>query len=229
MDIEHVSAHEINCEVDESSQEGLQPPVKRKRRRKKRKIPKMDEDGVKIPPLPTEESAVPLVVNDTGEGKLDVEISVPDAEEKVMQNSEGSFAGSGLKADEIASAKEIGPSTSSVEEAGPSSTGSNTKDIQETALIAEKAATNDKDKHAKTSSEEVPPASTNPVSSTRHEIPHPPPSEVKNTPVIPRYSRFEFLANSMIITDVTTERGTVTVKECSAYEGFYGPEPDRPA
>lgn len=192
----------------------------------------MDEDGVEIPPLSTEESAVPIAVNDTGEEKLDVETSVPDAEEKVNQNSEGSFAGSVLEADEIAS-KEIGPSTSSVEEAssaaGPSSTGSSTKDIQETTLIAEKAATNDKDNYAKTSSEEVPPASTNPVSSTRHEIPHPAPSEVKNTPVIPRYSRFEFLANSMIITDVTTERGTVTVKECSAYEGFYGPEPDRPA
>ena len=36
-----------------------------------------------------------------------------------------------------------------------------------------------------------------------------------------KYSHFNFLANSMIITDVTTARGTVTVKECSAYEGFF--------
>lgn len=195
----------------------------------------MDEDGVEVPPLPTEESAVPLAVNDAGEGKLDVEISVTDVEEKARQSvldSEGSFAGSVLKAEEICS-KEIVPSTSAVEEvmsAGPSCSSSNTKtDLHETSIVTEKAAMVEKEKHVKTSSEEVPTASTNPLSSTRHETPlHAAPSEVKSTPVIPRYSRFEFLANSMIITDVTTERGTVTVKECSAYEGFYGPEPDRP-
>lgn len=36
-----------------------------------------------------------------------------------------------------------------------------------------------------------------------------------------KYSHFDFLANSMIITDVTTEKGTITVKECSAYEGIF--------
>ena len=36
-----------------------------------------------------------------------------------------------------------------------------------------------------------------------------------------KYSRFDFLANSIIITDVTTEKGTITVKECSAYEGIF--------
>ena len=44
----------------------------------------------------------------------------------------------------------------------------------------------------------------------------------------PQYSRFDFLANSIIITDVTTEKGTITIKECSAYEAFFGPEPNRP-
>lgn len=44
----------------------------------------------------------------------------------------------------------------------------------------------------------------------------------------PQYSRFDFLANSIIITDVTTDRGTITIKECSAYEAFFGPEPNRP-
>ena len=42
----------------------------------------------------------------------------------------------------------------------------------------------------------------------------------QNTPVT-KYSHFDFLANSIIITDVTTEQGTITVKECSAYEGFF--------
>lgn len=235
VDIEHVNTHGSDSEIDESSQEVLPPPVKRKRRRKKRKIPKMDTDGVEVPSLSTEESAVPLVVNDAGEGKLDAEINVADVEEKAPQNalnSEGSFAGSVLKAEEKCS-NEIAPSTSTVEEvnsAGPSCSGSINSDTKTDILEgSEKAATNDKDKHVKTSSEEVPTASTNPSPSSRHETPlHTAPSEVKNTPVIPRYSRFEFLANSMIITDVTTERGTVTVKECSAYEGFYGPEPDRP-
>lgn len=44
----------------------------------------------------------------------------------------------------------------------------------------------------------------------------------------PQYSRFDFLANSIIITDVTTDKGTITIKECSAYEAFFGPEPNRP-
>ena len=193
----------------------------------------MDEGSAEVP-LKSSEETVPLAVNDAGEAeKLEVEISAANVEEKALQNAvigEGSFAGSGLKAEEVCS-KEIAPATSVVDEimSGPSCSSSNTKtDLLETALVAEKAAVNDKDKQVKTSADAVPTASTNPLPSTRHETPLPAPSEVKNTPVIPRYSRFEFLANSMIITDVTTERGTVTVKECSAYEGFYGPEPDRP-
>lgn len=182
------------------------------------------------------EELLPLASNDAGESKkLDVENCAANVEEEALQNAvlgEGSFAGSVLKAEEVCSKEIALPSTSVVDEAisGPSCSGSNTKtDILDTTLVAEKDAVNDKDKPLKTTSADaVPTASTNPLPSTRNETSLPAPSEVKNTPVIPRYSRFEFLANSMIITDVTTERGTVTVKECSAYEGFYGPEPDRP-
>lgn len=188
-------------------------------------------------PLQSSEELLPLAVDDAGESKnLDVENCVANVEEKALQNAvlgEGSFAGSvSVKAEEVCSKEIAVPSTSVADEviiSGPSCSGSNTKtDILDTTLVAEKAAVNDKDKPLKTSADAVPTASTNPLPSTRNETTLPAPSEVKNTPVIPRYSRFEFLANSMIITDVTTERGTVTVKECSAYEGFYGPEPDRP-
>lgn len=181
------------------------------------------------------EELLPLAVSDAGESKkLDVENCGINVEEKAQQNAtlgEGSFADSVLKAEEVCSKEIAVPSTSVVDEviSGPSCSSSNTKtDILDTTLVAEKGAVNDKDQPLKTSADAVPTASTNPLHSTRNETSFPAPSEVKNTPVIPRYSRFEFLANSMIITDVTTERGTVTVKECSAYEGFYGPEPDRP-
>ena len=205
----------------------------KRKRRKKRKIPKMDGNSGETP-LQSSEETVPLAVNEAEEAeKLDVEISATDVEEKGPQNvlGECSAAGSVLKAEEICSKEIAAPSTSVVDEvmSGPSCSSSNTKtDILETALVVEKAAVIDKDKPVKTSADAIPTASTNPLPPTRNEAPLPDPSEVKNTPVIPRYSRFEFLANSMIITDVTTERGTVTVKECSAYEGFYGPEPDRP-
>ncbi|XP_001632346.2 polycomb group protein Pc [Nematostella vectensis] len=53
-------------------------------------------------------------------------------------------------------------------------------------------------------------------------------SERKPNVTMSRYSHFDFLANSIIITDVTTERGTITIKECSACGDFFGPEPDRP-
>lgn len=232
-----VNDHARDCEIAESSREVLpDPPVKRKRR-KKRKIPKMVEGSAEVPlQSSASEELIPLAVNDAGETKkLDVENCAANVEEKALQNavlSEGSFAGSVLKAEEVCSKEIALPSTSEVDEviSGPSCSSSNTKtDILDTTLVAEKAAVNDKDKPLKTTSADaVPTTSTNPLPSTRNETSLPAPSEVKNTPVIPRYSRFEFLANSMIITDVTTERGTVTVKECSAYEGFYGPEPDRP-
>ena len=101
---------------------------------------------------------------------------------------------------------------------------------KETPIVSEKVEVGDKEKHTTKGTDDVPASSTNsPASAARQEAPRTAPTEVKKSPLIPRYSRFEFLANSMIITDVTTERGTVTVKECSAYEGFYGPEPDRPS
>ena len=207
----------------------------KRKRRKKRKIPKIDGGSGEVPPQSSEE-LLPLAVNDAGDSeKLDVEDCAANVEEKALQNAvlgEGSFAGSVLKAEEVCSKEIAMPSTSVVDEviSGPSCSSSNTKTdtALDTTLVAEKAAVNDKDKPLKTSADAVPTASTNPLPSTRNETSLPAPSEVKSTPVIPRYSRFEFLANSMIITDVTTERGTVTVKECSAYEGFYGPEPDRP-
>lgn len=235
VNIEDVSDHARDCEIAEPSQEVLpDPPVKR-RRRKKRKIPKVDGGEVPLQPS-TSEDLVPLAVKGAGEAeKLDVEICATNVEEKALQNPvllEGSFVGSVLKAEEVCSKEIAESSTSVVDEvmSGPSCSGSvNTKtDILDTALVAEDAAVNDQDEPVKTSGDVVPTASTNPLPPARNETPVPAPSEVKNTPVIPRYSRFEFLANSMIITDVTTERGTVTVKECSAYEGFYGPEPDRP-
>lgn len=46
----------------------------------------------------------------------------------------------------------------------------------------------------------------------------------KKSNILSKSSHFDFLANSIIITDVTTERGTITIKECSAYGDFFGPE-----
>lgn len=235
VNIEDVNDNARDCEIAEPSQEVLpDPPVKRKRR-KKRKIPKMDGGSGEVPlpePLASEELD-PLAVNDAGEAeKLDVEICATNVEEKALQNAvpgEGSFSGSVLKAEEVCSKEIAVPSTSLVDEvmSGPSSSNSNTKtDILDTTVVAEKAAVNDKDKPVNTSADAVPTASTNPLPPTRNETPLPASSEVKNTPVIPRYSRFEFLANSMIITDVTTERGTVTVNEHISRINIYGSQPD---
>ncbi|XP_031565285.1 polycomb group protein Pc-like [Actinia tenebrosa] len=49
-------------------------------------------------------------------------------------------------------------------------------------------------------------------------------SQLEKKSIMSKSSHFDFLANSIIITDVTTERGTVTVKECSAYGDFFGPD-----
>lgn len=98
-------------------------------------------------------------------------------------------------------------------------------------VVTEKTVVaNDKEKHPKIIPDDTPAGPTKPPAVTsRRDAPPAVPTDVKRSPLIPHYSRFEFLANSMIITDVTTERGTVTVKECSAYEGFYGPETDKPS
>ena len=232
MDVEHVSVNdrESDSEIDESSQEVVPPPVKRRRRRKKRKIPKIEEGTGEAVPSTEAASTVSLGVTEVVGENVDVEIT--ESEEKSREKeSENTFAESNLNTEE-GHPKEIAPLTSVVEESKASScnagSSSSTKtDVLETPL-SEKPPVNETDNQLEKSADEVPTASTNPPSSSRHEAPLPAaPTEVKNTPVIPRYSRFEFLANSMIITDVTTERGTVTVKECSAYEGFYGPEPER--
>ena len=233
MDVENVTSvndHESDSEIDESSREVDPPPAKRRRRRKKRNLPKVNEStGEAVPSLEVE-TTVPLAVTEVGEKTAEVEIT--ESEEKFPDKaSENKTAESNSNIEETP-LKEIAPSTSVVSEldttpcdAGCSS--SSKTDVLET-LLPEKPPVIERDNQPKPSTADVPTVSTSSPSSSRLEVPPPAaPTEMKNTPVIPRYSRFEFLANSMIITDVTTERGTVTVKECSAYEGFYGPEPDR--
>lgn len=233
MDVENVTSvndHESDSEIDESSREVDPPPAKRRRRRKKRNLPKVNEStGEAVPSLEVE-TTVPLAETEVGEKTAEVEIT--ESEEKFPDKaSEDKTAESNSNIEETP-LKEIAPSTSVVSEldttpcnAGCSS--SSKTDVLETPL-PEKPPVIERDNQPKPSTADVPTVSTSSPSSSRLEVPPPAaPTEMKNTPVIPRYSRFEFLANSMIITDVTTERGTVTVKECSAYEGFYGPEPDR--
>lgn len=202
-------------------------------------MPKTDEGVVEATPQPSDEPGVaPVADVEIGNEKGDIEVAEADGEEKAVNNtvnSESGFAVSAMKTEEVG-LKEMTPSSSATEEAkaAPSSStaaqcSSTSKADLETPLVLEKAATNDKEKHTKKGAKDVPSGSSNPPACPRQEAPLGAPTEVKKSPLIPRYSRFEFLANSMIITDVTTERGTVTVKECSAYEGFYGPDPDRPS
>ncbi|XP_020915234.1 polycomb group protein Pc [Exaiptasia diaphana] len=81
---------------------------------------------------------------------------------------------------------------------------------------------------------ESPPAQKSPDTSTvsiredhtlqDHKVLEHQPKQQDKKSVLSKSSHFDFLANSIIITDVTTDRGTVTVKECSAYGDFFGPE-----
>ena len=224
--------------MDESSQEVLAPPVKRKRRRRKRTVPKTDEGISEATPQPADESGVALfTAGETGKEKEDMDETTAAVEEEAQKNTmddESSFAVSstedfGLK--EMASSSSVPEEANVVNLTGSTAHCANAVNTdKEMPIVTETPGASDKEKHTKTSVEDVPVSSTNtPVSAARQEAPRAAPTEVKKSPLIPRYSRFEFLANSMIITDVTTERGTVTVKECSAYEGFYGPEPDRPS
>lgn len=225
-----VNDHESDSEIDECSREVDPPPAKRRRRRKKRNLPKVDEGSGEAVPSLEVETTVPLVVTEVDEKTVKVEITESE-ERSPDKESENKIAESDSNI-EKANSKEAAPPTSDVceLETSPCNAGCSSSlktDKLETPL-PEKASVIEREIQSKPSTAEIPTVSTSPPSSSRHEVPPPAaPTEMKNTPVIPRYSRFEFLANSMIITDVTTERGTVTVKECSAYEGFYGPEPDR--
>lgn len=212
--------------MDVSSQEVLQPPVKRKRRRRKRTVPKVDESVSENVPQPSTESEVAVGTDEPGVVKESVEVpasiemkgesdhDVPVAADKVDTEV-------GISVSATAEEPKISMPASSAQFAN-----TNKCDV-EGPHASEKTATNDFDKQTKTSTDNLPSGSMNPPTYSRQETPIGAPTEVKKSPLISRYSRFEFLANSMIITDVTTERGTVTVKECSAYEGFYGPEPDK--
>ena len=209
--------------------------MKRKRRRRKRTVPKVDESVSEDTPQPLGESGVPLGTDDLGHEKADIEITAAVGDEKVPNSkvkSDSSYTLPAVKVEEAGS-KEMETSAPVTEQAKVNSPGNAAQSIHtnkpdvELPHVTEKAVVNDKEKQTKTSAEDVPTGSTTPPTCSRQEAPHGGPTEVKKSPLIPRYSRFEFLANSMIITDVTTERGTVTVKECSAYEGFYGPEPDK--
>lgn len=233
VDVEQVASvnhHKSDSEIDESSREVDPPPAKRRRRRKKRNLPKGDEViGEAVPSLEVETTA-PLVVTEVGEKTVDVEVT--ESEERPPdKESEDKIAESNSNIEQTP-LNEIAPSTSDVSEleTSPCNVGcsSSLKTDKLESPSAEKPSVVERENQSKPSTAEVPTVSASPPSSSRHEVSPPvAPTEMKNTPVMPRYSRFEFLANSMIITDVTTERGTVTVKECSAYEGFYGPEPDR--
>ncbi|XP_068729234.1 polycomb group protein Pc-like [Montipora capricornis] len=237
VDVEQINDQESDSDIDESSQEALAPPTKRKRRRRKRKIPKTDESIGEATLQVSDESGTTLVaVNNTEQEKeADIPAVSEEISPKIAISNESAFSVSEkeVSLDEMAACSSSSQCETKV--AVNLSAGSTTLSVDATttendiSLVTEKPVSSDKEKHSKKSTDDPPVGSTNLPVSLRREIPPAVPTEVKRSPLIPRYSRFEFLANSMIITDVTTERGTVTVKECSAYEGFYGPEPERPS
>lgn len=240
LDVEQINDQETDSENDETSQEVLAAPIKRKRRRKKRKITKTDESISEATSQVSHESGVPPVIaaNDIEPEKGDDISSV--SEEKQPKSNMNSESGLAVSEQDVSVDEAPVPSSSSdLEEvkAVASVTGTASLCIEaettdkDIPVVTEKTVVaNDKEKHPKIIPDDTPAGPTKPLAVTsRRDAPPAVPTDVKRSPLIPHYSRFEFLANSMIITDVTTERGTVTVKECSAYEGFYGPETDRPS
>lgn len=240
LDVEQINDQETDSENDETSQEVLAAPIKRKRRRKKRKITKTDESIAEATSQVSHESGVPPVIgaNDIEPEKGGDIASV--SEEKQPKSNMNSESGLAVSEQDVSVDEAPVPSSSSdLEEvkAVASVTGTASLCIEaettdkDIPIITEKTVVaNDKEKHPKIIPDDTPAVPTKPLAVTsRRDAPPAVPTDVKRSPLIPHYSRFEFLANSMIITDVTTERGTVTVKECSAYEGFYGPETDRPS
>lgn len=240
LDVEQINDQETESENDETSQEVLAAPIKRKRRRKKRKITKTDESISETTSQVSHESGVPPVIgaNDIEPEKGGDIASV--SEEKQPKSNMNSESGLAVSEQDVSVDEAPVPSSSSdLEEvkAVACVTGTDSLCIEaettdkDIPIITEKTVVaNDKEKHPKIIPDDTPAVPTKPLAVTsRRDAPPAVPTDVKRSPLIPHYSRFEFLANSMIITDVTTERGTVTVKECSAYEGFYGPETDRPS
>ncbi|KAK2567342.1 Chromobox protein-like protein 8 [Acropora cervicornis] len=240
LDVEQINDQETDSENDETSQEVLAAPIKRKRRRKKRKITKTDESISEATSQVSHESGVPPVIgaNDIEPEKGGDIASV--SEEKQPKSNMNSESGLAVSEKDVSVDEAPVPSSSSdLEEvkAVTSVTGTASLCIEaettdkDIPIVTEKTVVaNDKEKHPKIIPDDTPAGPTKPLAVTsRRDAPPAVPTDVKRSPLIPHYSRFEFLANSMIITDVTTERGTVTVKECSAYEGFYGPETDRPS
>ncbi|XP_029197168.1 polycomb group protein Pc-like [Acropora muricata] len=241
LDVEQINDQETDSENDETSQEVLAAPIKRKRRRKKRKITKTDESISEATSQVSHESGVPPVIgaNDIEPEKGGDIASV--SEEKQPKSNMNSESGLAVSEQDVSVDHEapVPSSSSDLEEvkAVASVTGTASLCIEaettdkDIPVVTEKTVVaNDKEKHPKIIPDDTPAGPTKPLAVTsRRDAPPAVPTDVKRSPLIPHYSRFEFLANSMIITDVTTERGTVTVKECSAYEGFYGPETDRPS
>lgn len=240
LDVEQINDQETDSENDETSQEVLAAPIKRKRRRKKKKITKTDESISEATSQVSHESEVPPVIgaNDIEPEKGGDVASV--SEEKQPKSNMNSESGLAVSEQDVSVDEAPVPSSSSdLEEvkAVASVTGTASLCVEaettdkDIPVVTEKTVVaNDKEKHPKIIPDDTPAGPTKPLAVTsRRDAPPAVPTDVKRSPLIPHYSRFEFLANSMIITDVTTERGTVTVKECSAYEGFYGPETDRPS
>lgn len=240
LDVEQINDQETDSENDETSQEVLAAPIKRKRRRKKKKITKTDESISEATSQVSHESEVPPVIgaNDIEPEKGGDIASV--SEEKQPKSNMNSESGLAVSEQDVSVDEAPVPSSSSdLEEvkAVASVTGTASLCVEaettdkDIPVVTEKTVVaNDKEKHPKIFPDDTPAGPTKPLAVTsRRDAPPAVPTDVKRSPLIPHYSRFEFLANSMIITDVTTERGTVTVKECSAYEGFYGPETDRPS
>lgn len=240
LDVEQINDQETDSENDETSQEVLAAPIKRKRRRKKKKITKTDESISEATSQVSHESGVPPVIgaNDIEPEKGGDIASV--SEEKQPKSNMNSESGLAVSEQDVSVDEAPVPSSSSdLEEvkAVASVTGTASLCVEaettdkDIPVVTEKTVVaNDKEKHPKIIPDDTPAGPTKPLAVTsRRDAPPAVPTDVKRSPLIPHYSRFEFLANSMIITDVTTERGTVTVKECSAYEGFYGPETDRPS
>lgn len=240
LDVEQINDQETDSENDETSQEVLAAPIKRKRRRKKRKITKTDESIAEATSQVSHESGVPPVI-----GANDIEPEeggdiASVSEEKQPKSNMNSESGLAVSEQDVSVDEAPVPSSSSdLEEVKTVASVTGTASLcieaettdKDISIITEKTVVaNDKEKHPKIIPDDTPAVPTKPLAVTsRQDAPPAVSTDVKRSPLIPHYSRFEFLANSMIITDVTTERGTVTVKECSAYEGFYGPETDRPS
>ena len=231
MDVEQVEeSGSCNDAIIGESLVVRSPPVKR---RKRRKIHKVKKDTTAVP-QGTNQAVVAVVEHqETEEEKQDADGFIEDVKEKGSETvAWGESSVSEIVTDEqgITGSGSCG-CTNDEEMPCPSSASKTGNQIEAGATVVppripEVSQSEKPEKQVETSSAEVTLTSTSSAVNLKRESSFKVTIEAKNYPVSSRYSRFDFLANSMIITDVTTERGTVTVKECSAYEGFYGPELD---